>query len=115
MHEVPVEPKAQSTITEFKRQDPPCFSEELDPIEAKLLLKRISLAFEMIELKEDVLRIRAAMYQFLGRVLTWWDVVKTTHNLATMTWAEFECLFRQLFFASGAQCQDTRGLNSREI
>ncbi|GFY94288.1 hypothetical protein Acr_09g0007340 [Actinidia rufa] len=61
-------------MREFRRQDPPRFSGEPDPIEAELWLKRINLAFEMIELDEDVLCIRAATYQFSGRALTWWDV-----------------------------------------
>ncbi|GFZ09658.1 hypothetical protein Acr_21g0002570 [Actinidia rufa] len=47
----------------------------------------------MIELNEDVLRIRAATYQFSGRALSWWDVVKTTNNVAMMTWADFERVF----------------------
>ena len=85
-------------MREFRRQDPPCFFGEPDPIEAELWLKRINLAFEMIELNEDVLRIRAATYQFSGRALTWWDVVKTTHNVATMTWVEFERVFLDNYF-----------------
>ena len=71
MHGVPAEPRAQSTMREFRRLDPPRFSREPDPIKAELWLKRISLAFEMIELKKDVLRIRAATYQFSGQALTW--------------------------------------------
>ncbi|GFZ15628.1 hypothetical protein Acr_25g0000370 [Actinidia rufa] len=90
VHRAPAEPRAQSTMREFRRQDPPRFSGEPDPIEAELWLKRINLAFEMIELDEDVLHIRAATYQFSGRALTWWDVVKATHNVAMMTWADFE-------------------------
>ncbi|XP_057465238.1 uncharacterized protein LOC130754963 [Actinidia eriantha] len=85
-------------MREFRRQDPPRFSGEPDPIEAELWLKRINLAFEMIELDEDVLRIRAATYQFSGRALTWWDVVKTTHNVAMMTWADFEREFLDYYF-----------------
>ncbi|GFZ05809.1 hypothetical protein Acr_17g0013810 [Actinidia rufa] len=66
VHKAPAEPRAQSAMREFRRQDPPRFSREPDPIEAELWLKRINLAFEMIELDEDVLRIRAATYQFSG-------------------------------------------------
>ncbi|XP_057473208.1 uncharacterized protein LOC130761683 [Actinidia eriantha] len=85
-------------MREFRRQDPPRFSGEPDPIEAELWLKRINLAFEMIDLDEDVLRIRATTYPFLGRALTWWDVVKTTHNVAMMTWADFERVFLDYYF-----------------
>ncbi|GFZ10833.1 hypothetical protein Acr_22g0002310 [Actinidia rufa] len=73
VHKAPAEPRAQFAMREFRRQDPPRFSGEPDPIEVELWLKRINLAFEMIELDEDVLRIRAATYQFSGRALTWWD------------------------------------------
>ncbi|XP_057510780.1 uncharacterized protein LOC130793157 [Actinidia eriantha] len=52
----------------------------------------------MIELDEDILRIRAATYQFSGRALTWWDVVKTTHNVAMMTWVDFERVFLDYYF-----------------
>ena len=90
-------------MREFRRQDPPRFSGEPDPVEAELWLKRINLAFEMIELDEDVLRIRAATYQFSGRALIWWDVVKATHNLATMTWAEFERIFLDNYFSQVAR------------
>ncbi|GFY91298.1 hypothetical protein Acr_07g0014940 [Actinidia rufa] len=98
VHRAPAEPRAQSAMREFRRQDPPRFSGEPDPIEAELWLKRINLAFEMIELDEDVLRIRAATYQFSGRALTWWDVVKTTHNVAMMTWVDFERVFLDYYF-----------------
>ncbi|GFS41577.1 hypothetical protein Acr_00g0075180 [Actinidia rufa] len=98
VHRAPAEPRAQSAMREFRRQDPPRFSREPDPIEAELWLKRINLAFKMIELDEDVLRIRAATYQFSGRALTWWDVVKTTHNVAMMTWADFERVFLDYYF-----------------
>ncbi|XP_057482049.1 uncharacterized protein LOC130768982 [Actinidia eriantha] len=98
VHRASAEPRAQSAMREFRRQDPPRFSGEPDPIEAELWLKRINLAFEMIELDEDVLRIRAATYQFSGRALTWWDVVKTTHNVAMMTWTDFERVFLDYYF-----------------
>ncbi|XP_057506656.1 uncharacterized protein LOC130789864 [Actinidia eriantha] len=98
VHRAPAEPRTQSAMREFRRQDPPRFSGEPDPIEAELWLKRINPAFEMIELDEDVLRIRAATYQFSGRALTWWDVVKTTHNVAMMTWADFERVFLDYYF-----------------
>ncbi|XP_057494185.1 uncharacterized protein LOC130779535 [Actinidia eriantha] len=98
VHRAPAEPRAQSAMREFRRQDPPRFSGEPDPIEAELWLKRINLAFEMIELDEDILRIRAATYQFSGRALTWWDVVKTTHNVAMMTWVDFERVFLDYYF-----------------
>ncbi|XP_057459254.1 uncharacterized protein LOC130749915 [Actinidia eriantha] len=98
VHRAPAEPRAQSAMREFRRQDPPRFSGEPDPIEAELWLKRINLAFEMIELDEDILRIRAATYQFSGRALTWWDVVKTTHNMAMMTWVDFERVFLDYYF-----------------
>ncbi|GFY99446.1 hypothetical protein Acr_13g0008460 [Actinidia rufa] len=58
VHRAPAEPRAQSAMREFRRQDPPRFSGEPDPIEAELWLKKINLAFEMIELDEDILRIR---------------------------------------------------------
>ncbi|GFZ04934.1 hypothetical protein Acr_17g0005060 [Actinidia rufa] len=98
VHRAPAEPRAQSAMREFRRQDPPRFSGEPDPIEAELWLKKINLAFEMIELDEDILRIRAATYQFSGRALTWWDVVKTTHNVAMMTWVDFERVFLDYYF-----------------
>ncbi|GFY97791.1 hypothetical protein Acr_12g0003320 [Actinidia rufa] len=99
VHRASAEPRAQSAMREFIRQNPPRFSREPDLIKAESWLKRINLAFEMIELNEDVLYIREATHQFLGRALTWWDMVKTTHNVEMMTWVDFECVFLDYYFS----------------
>ncbi|GFY99168.1 hypothetical protein Acr_13g0005690 [Actinidia rufa] len=76
MHGVLAEPRAQSAMREFRRQDPPRFSGEPNPIKAELWLKRITLAFEMIELNEDVLYIRAATKVVSFELDTFEEVMK---------------------------------------
>ncbi|GFS40202.1 hypothetical protein Acr_00g0067130 [Actinidia rufa] len=49
VHRAPTKPRAISTMREFRRQDPPHFSREPDPIKAELWLKRINIDFELNE------------------------------------------------------------------
>ena len=78
---IQAEPRAQSGMREFGRKNPLIISEETDPVQAELWLKRIVRIFEHLGIVEDHLRIDAATFQLAGRAQVWWELVLTTHPL----------------------------------
>ena len=53
---------------------------------------------EALEITFDATRIRLATFRLEGESHIWWDWVKVSRDLETMTWGEFRELFMGKFF-----------------
>ena len=63
---------------------------------------------EAMEITSDATRIRLAVFQLEGESQVWWDWVKASRNLETMTWEEFSELFMGKYFLACARHAKTR-------
>ena len=58
---------------------------------------------EALEITFDATRIRLATFRLEGESHIWWDWVKVSRDLETMTWGEFRELFMGKFFSVSAR------------
>ena len=63
-----------------------------------------------MEITFDATRIRLATFRLGGEPQVWWDWIKVSKDLETMTWEEFRELFPSMFFTTS-----TRNANAREF
>ena len=56
-----------------------------------------------MEITSDTTRIRLAAFQLEGESEVWWDWVKVSRDVETMTWEEFRELFMNKFFPASAR------------
>ncbi|XP_062104940.1 uncharacterized protein LOC133816496 [Humulus lupulus] len=81
----------------FRKQAPPTFEGEVDPVVAKDWLRSIEAIFDHMELN-DRQRISCAAHLLKFDARIWWDVIKHTQDLNTMTWAEFVQAFSKKYY-----------------
>ena len=53
---------------------------------------------EAMEITSYATRIRLAAFQLEGEAQVWWKWVRTSRDLETMTWTEFQELFMGKYF-----------------
>ncbi|XP_062118454.1 uncharacterized protein LOC133832084 [Humulus lupulus] len=81
----------------FRKQAPPTFEGKADPIVAEDWLRSVEAIFDHMELN-DRQRILCAVYLIKVDERIWWDVIKQTRDLNTMTWAEFIQAFSKNYY-----------------
>ncbi|XP_062093562.1 uncharacterized protein LOC133799576 [Humulus lupulus] len=79
-----------------RKQAPPTFEEKADPMVAEDWLRLVEAIFDHMELN-DRQRVSCAVYLLKMDARIWWDVIKQTRDLNTMTWAEFVQAFRKYY------------------
>ena len=62
------------------------------------LFRQVKRILEAIEITFDAMRIRLATFRLEGDSQIWWDWVRVSRDLETMTWGEFSELFMDKFF-----------------
>ena len=62
-----------------------------------------------MEITSDTIRIRLATFQLEGESQVWWDWIKVSRDLETITWGEFRELFMNKFFPASAKHAKARG------
>ena len=63
---------------------------------------QVEKLLEAMEITSDTTRIRLAAFQLEGEAQVWWNWAKTSRDLETMTWAEFQELFIGKYFPDTA-------------
>ena len=58
----------------------------------------VEKVLEAMEITSDTTRIRVDAFQLEGEAQVWWNWVKTSRDLESMTWAEFHDLFKGKYF-----------------
>ena len=56
---------------EFKRQNPPSYGEEPDPLVAESWVEQIERILDTLGIMEDKMRVSLAVYQFTGEAYHW--------------------------------------------
>ena len=64
---------------------------------------RVERILDAMEITFNATRIQLATFQLEGESQIWWDWVKVSRDLETMTWGEFQELFIEKFFPASAR------------
>ena len=78
-----------NNLQRFMAYHPPAFRGGGDPMVAGHWFRQIERVLEAIEITSDTTRIRLAAFQLEGESHVWWDWVKVSRVVETMTWGEF--------------------------
>ena len=87
-----------SNLQRFRAHHPPTFTGGGDPMVVDHWFMQIEKVLEAMEITSDTTRIRLAAFQLEGEAQVWWKWAKTSRDLETMTWAEFQELFMGKYF-----------------
>lgn len=82
----------------FCKRRPPIFFGEPDPAVAEAWLKQFTKLLEVLNVVDVADRIALASFQLQGEADHWWDLLKTTQNVETMTWQNFVDAFNGKYF-----------------
>ncbi|XP_058216870.1 uncharacterized protein LOC131327753 [Rhododendron vialii] len=102
----------------FCKRRPPIFYGEANPNAAEAWIKQISKYLEVLNVTNAGDCIALATFQMQGEADHWWDLIKTTHDLTTMTWPMFENLFLEKYFPAPvkqAMAQEFIDLKQRSL
>ena len=97
------EPRELATVREFKRQNPPSYGGEPNPLVAESWLEQIERILDTLGIMEDKMRVNLDVYQFTGEAYHWWKMVKRGQDMETLTWDEFKDLFLRKHFPEGVR------------
>ena len=75
----------------------PTFTGGGDPVVVDHWFMQVERVLEAMEITSNATRIRLATFQLEGESQVWWDWIKVSRNLETMTWGEFRELFMSKF------------------
>ena len=64
---------------------------------------QIEKVLEAMEISSDTTRIRLVAFQLEGEAQVWWNRAKTSRDLESMTWTEFQELFMGKYFSDTAR------------
>ena len=92
-----------SNLQRFKAHHPPTFFGGGDPMVADHWFMQIENVLDAMEITSDTTRVRLAAFQLEGEARVWWRWVRTSRDLETMTWAEFQELFMGKYFPETAR------------
>ncbi|XP_058189315.1 uncharacterized protein LOC131306903 [Rhododendron vialii] len=85
-------------LNEFCKRCPPYFQGEPNPTAAEAWLEEIKKILETLDIQEASNRIALATYQMQGEAQHWWNLMKNTNDVGTMTWERFEKIFLDKYF-----------------
>ena len=72
-------------------------------MEADYWFRQVGKILEAMEITFNATRIRLAVFLIEGESLVWWDRVKASRNLESMTWEEFHELFMDKYFLASTR------------
>ena len=67
-------------------------------------MNQIHRTLNMLNVKDDHVRIALVTYQFTGEAYQWWLFEEETRDVASLTWKQFKSIFLEKYF-SLAVCQ----------
>ena len=96
-------PRGPNNLQRFKAYHPPAFKGGGDPMVANHWFQQVERVLEAMEITSNATRIKLAAFQLEGESQIWWDWVKVSKDVETMTWGEFRELFMNKFFPASAR------------
>ena len=88
---------------EFRRYNPPQFDGEPNPIAAEDWLNQIHRILNLIDVREDHVRVALATFQFTGEAYQWWLYEEESRDIASLTWKQFNSIFLEKYFPPAAR------------
>ncbi|XP_028112032.1 uncharacterized protein LOC114310284 [Camellia sinensis] len=85
-------------ITKFEKLRPHKFLGGSNPHEAKAWLRQIKKFLDTSDIRNEQDRVTMAVFQMEGEVDHWWEMIKSTRQVETLTWRQFEDLFMEKYF-----------------
>ncbi|XP_058217373.1 uncharacterized protein LOC131328446 [Rhododendron vialii] len=85
-------------MNEFCKCRPSTLHGDVNPVVTKTWLNEVKMILRTLEITQDGDRVALATYQLKGEARYWWDLMEATHDIAVMTFAEFETLFLDKYF-----------------
>ncbi|KAH7842148.1 hypothetical protein Vadar_002011 [Vaccinium darrowii] len=85
-------------LNTFCKHWPPIFYGERDPAATEAWFKQITKLLEILNVEDATDRVALASFQLQGEADHCWDLLKTTQNVETMTWKNFEDAFNDKYF-----------------
>ncbi|CAM8893048.1 unnamed protein product [Rhodiola kirilowii] len=89
-------------LREFKKMNPPVFTGTVDPDVADKWIKQVKKLLDLLAIPDDC-RVVLTSHLFEGEADYWWDFVKSSHDVASMTWEVFEEVFFAKYFRESAR------------
>ena len=78
-----------SNLHGFMTHHPSTFARGGDPVVVNHWFWQVGRILEAMEITSDAMRIRLATFKLEGKSQVWWDWIKVSRDLETMTWGEF--------------------------
>ena len=84
----------------FKAHKLPTFMGVVDLMVADHWFQQVEKILDEMEITFDAIKIRLAVFQLEEEAHQWWTCAKTSRDIETMTWEEFQELFMNKYFPS---------------
>ena len=91
-------------IKDFKELVPPVFRGGINFLEAEHWLKEVKKIRDVLEVPEER-RSSLASFMLRDKADSWWDMVKSTHDVPHMGWTQFEELLLAKYFPEAMRRQ----------
>ncbi|XP_028054780.1 uncharacterized protein LOC114258976 [Camellia sinensis] len=85
---------------EFRKQSPPKFTGVPDPKIVENWLRQIEKMLDTMGITEAADRIALAVFELDDEADHWWELIKNTHDVASLSWNQFRELFLNKYFPS---------------
>ncbi|XP_028096071.1 uncharacterized protein LOC114295985 [Camellia sinensis] len=87
-------------FSEFQKQKPPKFTGIPDPKIAKNWLRQIEKMLDTMGITDAADRIALAIFELDDEADHWWELIKNTRDVASLSWNQFRELFLNKYFPS---------------
>ncbi|XP_028069881.1 uncharacterized protein LOC114272392 [Camellia sinensis] len=85
-------------IAKFEKLRPHKFLGGPNPHEAEAWLRQIKKLLDTSDIRNEQDRVTMAAFQMEGEADHWWEMIKSTRQVETLTWRQFEDLFMEKYF-----------------
>ncbi|XP_028078921.1 uncharacterized protein LOC114280745 [Camellia sinensis] len=85
-------------FSEFRKQRPPKFAGVPDPKVVENWLRQIEKMLDTMSITEAADRIALAVFELDDEANHWWELIKNTRGVASLSWNQFRKLFLNKYF-----------------
>ncbi|XP_028078909.1 uncharacterized protein LOC114280732 [Camellia sinensis] len=85
-------------IVKFEKLHPHKFLGGSNPYEAEAWLRQIKKLLDTSDIHNEQHRVTMAAFQMEGEADHWWEMIRSTRQVDTLTWRQFEDLFMEKYF-----------------
>ncbi|XP_028091633.1 uncharacterized protein LOC114291951 [Camellia sinensis] len=101
-------------FSEFRKQRPPKFTGVPDPKVAENWLRQIEKMLDTKGITEAANRIALAVFELDEEVDHWWELIKNTRDMVSLSWNQFRKLFLNKYFPSTVRREQVKEFQNLE-